>query len=68
MSIGLFQILFIALVILVLFGRGRIGEAMGDFGKGVKRFREGMADDEPAPARLEAAEAATDPAADKTVG
>ena len=47
MSIGPFQILIIALVLLVLFGRGRISETMGDFGKGMMRFGEGLADDEP---------------------
>ncbi|MXP41715.1 twin-arginine translocase TatA/TatE family subunit [Altererythrobacter soli] len=45
-SIGPFQIIIIALVILVLFGRGRISEMMGDFGKGVKSFRKGLGDDE----------------------
>jgi len=44
-SIGPFQILVIALVILVLFGRGRISEMMGDFGKGVKSFRRNLADE-----------------------
>jgi sec-independent protein translocase protein TatA len=41
----------VALVILVLFGRGKISETMGDFGKGIKSFRKGMADemDRPAP-------------------
>lgn len=56
-SIGPVQILIIAVVILILFGRGRISEMMGDFGKGVKSFRTGLSeDDEPAkqPARLEA--------------
>jgi sec-independent protein translocase protein TatA len=47
LSIGPFQILIIALVLLVLFGRGRIGETVGDLGKGMKRFREGLADVEP---------------------
>ncbi len=46
MNIGPFQILIIALVILVLFGRGRISEMMGDFGKGVKSFRQGLNDDD----------------------
>lgn len=45
-SIGPFQIIIIAVVILILFGRGRISEMMGDFGKGVKSFRKGLADDE----------------------
>jgi sec-independent protein translocase protein TatA len=58
-NVGPFQILIIALVFLVLFGRGRISEMMGDFGKGVKSFRSSMTDDdEPArpapPVRLEA--------------
>ena len=44
MSVGPFQILIIALVILVLFGRGRISEMMGDFGKGVNSFKKGLAE------------------------
>ena len=42
--------LVIALLILVLFGRGRISEMMGDFGKGIKSFKQGMADEEVKPA------------------
>jgi sec-independent protein translocase protein TatA len=45
-SIGPFQILIIAVVILILFGRGRISEMMGDFGKGVKSFRKGLSEEE----------------------
>ena len=55
-SIGPFQILIIAVVILVLFGRGRISEMMGDFGKGVKSFRKGVNEEEEVrtePARIE---------------
>jgi sec-independent protein translocase protein TatA len=48
-NVGPFQILIIALVILVLFGRGRISDMMGDFGKGVKSFRRNLAEDEAAP-------------------
>lgn len=58
-SIGPFQILIIAVVILILFGRGRISEMMGDFGKGVKSFRKGLNEDDepkvdstPEPARI----------------
>ena len=41
--------LIVALVILVLFGRGKISETMGDFGKGIKSFRKGLSEsDEPA--------------------
>ena len=41
-SIGPWQLIIIALVVLVLFGRGRISEMMGDFGKGIKSFKQGM--------------------------
>lgn len=50
----------VALVVLVLFGRGKISETMGDFGKGIKSFRKGMAEEEkpatppPPPARISA--------------
>lgn len=46
MNIGPVQILIIALVVLILFGRGRISEMMGDFGKGVKSFRKGLSEEE----------------------
>jgi sec-independent protein translocase protein TatA len=66
---GLFQLLVIVLIILVLFGRGRVSAFMGDFGKGVKSFRNSLADDdEPAqplrvdgPAPLASGDAAAEP-------
>ena len=39
------HLIVVALVILVLFGKGRISEMMGDFGKGIKSFKEGMTDE-----------------------
>ena len=45
-SIGIWQILIVALVVLVLFGRGRISEMMGDFGKGVSSFKKGLNEDD----------------------
>ena len=38
--------IIVALVILVLFGRGKISETMGDFGKGFKSFKKGLSDDD----------------------
>jgi len=49
MSVGPMQLLIVALVILVLFGRGRISEMMGDFGKGIKSFKAGMNEGESEP-------------------
>jgi sec-independent protein translocase protein TatA len=40
----------VALVILILFGRGKISETMGDFGKGIKSFRKGMGEEMDKPA------------------
>ena len=51
MSLGPWQLLIIALVILVLFGRGRISEMMGDFGKGIKSFKKGMNEDDAEPSK-----------------
>lgn len=41
-GLSLPHLLILALVVLVLFGRGRISEMMGDFGKGIKSFKAGM--------------------------
>lgn len=46
MSLGLLQILLIALVVLVIFGAGRLPRVMGDLGKGIKAFKKGLKDDE----------------------
>ncbi len=45
MGLSLPHLIVLALVVLVLFGRGRISEMMGDFGKGIKSFKEGMAEE-----------------------
>jgi sec-independent protein translocase protein TatA len=71
-SVGPFQILIIALVFLVLFGRGRISEMMGDLGKGVNSFKKGLVDDQTlGTASLEGLQgdaAAPQPASDKISG
>ncbi|MAM37600.1 MAG: twin-arginine translocase TatA/TatE family subunit [Altererythrobacter sp.] len=51
MSLGPWQLVIIAILILVLFGRGRISEMMGDFGKGIKSFKQGMNEEETKPAK-----------------
>ena len=42
MSIGLPQILIILLLVLVLFGAGKLPKVMGDIGKGMKSFKDGV--------------------------
>lgn len=50
MGISVWQILIIAVVVVLLFGRGKISELMGDVAKGIKSFKKGMAEDDDAPA------------------
>ena len=38
--------LVVGLIVMLLFGRGKISEMMGDVAKGIKAFKKGMADDE----------------------
>ncbi|MGV3554754.1 MAG: twin-arginine translocase TatA/TatE family subunit [Croceibacterium sp.] len=45
-SFSLAHWIIVALVVLVLFGRGKISETMGDFGKGMKSFRQGLSEDD----------------------
>jgi sec-independent protein translocase protein TatA len=44
MQIGPWQILIIAIVVLVLFGRGKISNLMGEVGKGITAFKKGVKD------------------------
>lgn len=43
-NIGLPGLLLIAIVVLVLFGRGKISSLMGEVGKGITAFKRGVAD------------------------
>jgi sec-independent protein translocase protein TatA len=45
-SMSLFHWVIVALVVLILFGRGKLSETMGDFGKGMREFRKGMKDED----------------------
>ncbi|MSU88950.1 Sec-independent protein translocase TatA [Rhodobacteraceae bacterium 2CG4] len=43
-NIGLPGILLIAIVVLVLFGRGKISSLMGEVGKGITSFKRGLSE------------------------
>jgi sec-independent protein translocase protein TatA len=45
MSIGIWQVVLILLIVLILFGAGKLPKVMGDVAKGVKNFKSGMRDD-----------------------
>ena len=44
MSIGFWQIAIVVVLVVLLFGRGKISGLMGDVAKGIKSFKKGMAD------------------------
>lgn len=41
-----FQILIVIVLLVLLFGRGKISELMGDVAKGIKSFKKGISEDE----------------------
>ena len=47
MSIGIWQIAIVVILVVLLFGRGKISSLMGDVAKGIKSFKKGMASDTP---------------------
>ena len=43
MSIGFWQIAVVVILVVLLFGRGKISSLMGDVAKGIKSFKKGIA-------------------------
>ena len=62
-GLSLPHLLILALVVLVLFGRGRISEMMGDFGKGIKSFKAGINEETDRPVVAPPAQIAAPPPA-----
>ena len=46
MSIGFWQIAIVVILVVLLFGRGKISALMGDVAKGIKSFKKGMSSNE----------------------
>ena len=66
-SFSIWHWLIVAVIVILLFGKGRISEVMGDMGKGIKSFKKGISEteDEVRPAARLDSPAAT-PDLDKT--
>ena len=45
MGISFWQIAIVIVIVVLLFGRGKISSLMGDVAKGIKSFKKGMSDD-----------------------
>lgn len=67
---SLWHWVIVLIVVLLLFGRGRVSEIMGDFGKGIKSFKQGLnEEDKPAgqpPAQIPAPDASPAPSSTDT--
>jgi sec-independent protein translocase protein TatA len=48
MSIGIWQVILILVIVLIIFGAGKLPKVMGDVAKGVKNFKEGLKDEDDA--------------------
>jgi sec-independent protein translocase protein TatA len=46
MSLGPMQIILIILVVILLFGAGKLSRVMGDAGKGIRAFKSGLKGDD----------------------
>ena len=66
-SFSIWHWLIVLAVVLLLFGRGKIPELMGDVAKGIKNFKSGMAEDETAVAEAEEAAKTVEHSAAETV-
>ncbi|MET0156444.1 MAG: twin-arginine translocase TatA/TatE family subunit [Methyloceanibacter sp.] len=51
MGLSWSHILIVLVLFVLLFGRGKISELMGDVAQGIKSFKKGMSDEEEAPAK-----------------
>ena len=46
MTPSIWQLVIVLVIVLLLFGRGKIPQLMGDMAKGIKSFKRGMNDEE----------------------
>ncbi len=68
MAPGWMQIAVVVILLILLFGRGKISDMMGDVAKGIKSFKKGLADDEDtAGAKSLESKAAEEAGAGKTI-
>lgn len=45
-QIGIWQIVIVAVVVVLLFGRGKISDLMGDVAKGINSFKKGLKEED----------------------
>jgi sec-independent protein translocase protein TatA len=71
MSIGPWQIILILVIVLIIFGAGKLPRVAGDLAKGIKNFKSGMNEENQAekseedPEKIEASASASEKAEEK---
>ncbi|MFL5169641.1 MAG: twin-arginine translocase TatA/TatE family subunit [Microvirga sp.] len=60
-GVSIWHWLVVGVIVLLLFGRGKISDMMGDVAKGIKAFKKGMSEEEAAAAATPAATTPADP-------
>jgi sec-independent protein translocase protein TatA len=60
-GVSIWHWLVVGVIVLLLFGRGKISDMMGDVAKGIKAFKKGMSEEEAAAATTPAATTPADP-------
>jgi sec-independent protein translocase protein TatA len=66
LGLSIWKIAIIGGIVVLLFGRGKVSELMGDVAKGIKSFKKGMAEDDDAPKVIDQEPAEAAAADDKT--
>ena len=56
MGISFWQIAIVVVLVVLLFGRGKISSLMGDLAKGIKSFKKGMSSDDSNQTKIEPSE------------
>ncbi len=63
-GLSIWHWLIVGILVLLLFGKGRFSDMMGDVAKGIKSFKKGMSEEDEAPKappRIESPTAVVDP-------
>ena len=59
LGLSIWKIVIIGGIVMLLFGKGKVSELMGDMAKGIKSFKRGMAEDDDASPKVIDQQAAT---------
>jgi sec-independent protein translocase protein TatA len=65
MGISFWQIAIVVVLVVLLFGRGKISGLMGDLAKGIKSFKKGMSSDDSNQTKIQSSEEKIQPSEEK---